>query len=534
MSSVAATGAFDTAASVMAILRRVRDLALASGPLGASLPPIRHPREVNSGHYMKPTSTLLAVQLINAFNASAGIAPDAQGAYDNAQSLIASALRVILTDASVPQEHGERDRAIGCLAGLTVGDAVGAPLEFIDTDNSPVPPPRGAIRSYLSPQVVESKHRPGTKELVYVEPYNKFGLYHGQWTDDAAMSHCLADSLLVRRGYNGSDCRTRYYMWWFEGYNNAFRCEFNARRRSVGLGGNIAKSIDDVFDYHGRPWDCVPAEFAATGEDAGNGSMMRNAPVPIRYHADLDAGLEVAARQSYGTHPGPDAAACVQFMTYFCIKAIKRPVGDATPMRDFIERTIGDFKELAKSRRWLVPIQAGETRLVAPSGYEKLFQVLDCRPPSAAEHSWKWRSDKLPTVEAVHARGRKYNGYPVDAGYFGAYSMDGLSMALWGLSHSNTFISALLNVVNLLGDADTTGAIAGQMAGAFYGYKGSFALDDGASATPEAQMGQVVLRNLRTWDPFAEVELRALLLYDDGAQSSPSASTTHQAPTAAA
>lgn len=49
--------------------------------------------------------------------------------------------------------------------------------------------------------------------------------------------------------------------------------------------------------------------------------------------------------------------------------------------------------------------------------------------------------------------------------------MDGLAMALWALWNSNSFAHALLNAVNLLGDADTVGAIVGQMAGALYGFK---------------------------------------------------------------
>ena len=49
--------------------------------------------------------------------------------------------------------------------------------------------------------------------------------------------------------------------------------------------------------------------------------------------------------------------------------------------------------------------------------------------------------------------------------------MDGLAMALWALWNSNSFASALQKGVNLLGDADTVGAIVGQMAGAMYGWK---------------------------------------------------------------
>ena len=65
-----------------------------------------------------------------------------------------------------------------------------------------------------------------------------------------------------------------------------------------------------------------------------------------------------------------------------------------------------------------------------------------------------------------------YNGYPVLPGYWGSYCLDGLAMALWGLYHSNSFEEAIIRVVNFLGDADSTGAVVGQMAGALYGYRG--------------------------------------------------------------
>jgi ADP-ribosyl-[dinitrogen reductase] hydrolase len=53
--------------------------------------------------------------------------------------------------------------------------------------------------------------------LTYEGALNCFKLKPGQWTDDATMGLCLADSLLVRRGYDGSDIRARFWNWWFRG-----------------------------------------------------------------------------------------------------------------------------------------------------------------------------------------------------------------------------------------------------------------------------------------------------------------------------
>eukprot|EP00439_Symbiodinium_sp_Y106_P027189 s1560_g3.t1 len=136
--------------------------------------------------------------------------------------------------------------AIGCLVGLALGDACGAPLEFCAVDSRLPDLPAGDFsdlrRPCLNAQLDE------TGQLVYQNARNKFDLKLGQWTDDASMALCLADSLLVRGRYDGGDVRVRWHMWWFHGYCNAFRYDAERRkgRGSVGLGGNVAKSLQEI------------------------------------------------------------------------------------------------------------------------------------------------------------------------------------------------------------------------------------------------------------------------------------------------
>jgi len=388
----------------------------------------------------------------------------------------------------------EADRAVGALAGLTIGDAVGAPLEFIDSDSSPPPYARG--RPHLKAELNDKG------SLQYEAPFNKFRLYNGQWTDDASMALCMADSLIERKKYDGSDCRARYHYWWNFGYNNAFRFDRTPGRRSVGLGGNISKSLDEIDRFEGKAAVDVPARFTATGEDAGNGSIMRLAPIPVRYHANLEEGISQAIESSLATHPGNDAAACCAFMTYLQVKAIHRPPEDASlSLSQFLDKQIDGFIRDVASRG------ANSKN----SGMQKVVTVLKGEAPSPKEAVWAWKAPRLAIEETLHARGTKYNGYPVFPGYFGAYCMDGMAMALWALRHSTSFVECALKVTNLLGDCDTTGAIACQVAGAFYGYR---------SIAASGPMGQTFVRNLRQWDPMHEVELRALILFDDGARAS--------------
>ena len=87
-----------------------------------------------------------------------------------------------------------KDRAIGALLGLAVGDAVGTTLEFTDRD------------SYHA-----------LTDMVGGGP---FGLSPGQWTDDTSMALCLADSLLACGTIDQKDLMIRFVRWLREGENS--------------------------------------------------------------------------------------------------------------------------------------------------------------------------------------------------------------------------------------------------------------------------------------------------------------------------
>merc|ERR1712154_264305 len=90
------------------------------------------------------------------------------------------------------------------------------------------------------------------------------------------------------------------------------------------------------------------------------------------------------------------------------------------------------------------------------------------------EACWNWKCKKLPVVETFYQRAGKthsYNGYPVAGDYWGAYCMDGLAMALHCVYTGTNMADTIEKCVNLLGDADSTGSVCGQIAGAIYGYQ---------------------------------------------------------------
>merc|ERR1711920_250646 len=152
------------------------------------------------------------------------------------------------------------------------------------------------------------------------------------------------------------------------------------------------------------------------------------------------------------------AAEACAFLAHLIKLALDRPCDSTESSKDFLERATKSFfdeEDLLNKEGW---------------GYDQLKWLVKGEPINETEHCWAWRNDRLGIDKTLQARGRSYNGYPVSAGFFGSFCMDGLALALWSFYHSQSFDEAVVRCVNLLGDADSHGSIAGQLAGAFYGY----------------------------------------------------------------
>lgn len=370
------------------------------------------------------------------------------------------------------QQSAHGDRSIGAFVGMAAGDAVGAALEFI---------------SVL--EIGRHSFNPETLELTGA--LDRFQLKPGQWTDDTSMGLCLADSLLVCREYNGSDIRLRFWNWWYKGYNNAFRRDSTltlskhtvGQKCSIGCGANVKQSLSAILDSD------PPPRFKASNEDAGNGSLMRLAAIPIFFHRDEELTMRVSSESSLTTHPGGTAADACAFLGFVLVRAITRSALPGETAAAFLD-------------------QCAEAYLARSGVEEKVLLTRLLRgmePEGSKEWCWNWRDPAGPYLrETVEARGAEYNGYPVKAEYLGSFCLDGLAMALHSVYHTSSFMEAVSKCVNFLGDADTTGAICGQIAGAFYGYQ---AIDDR------------LVQRLNQWDD-GEIALRAALLHSLGAERS--------------
>lgn len=422
--------------------------------------------------------------------------------FDNAPSELKS--RVMKQALAQMQTQPALDRAVGAMVGMAVADSLGHNFEFLPARNIP-------NANYL-----EYPAKNGTPGGVIVGRYNQFDLRPGQWTDDASMGLCLADALIVQAGiYDGTVVRTWFHNWWFNGLNNAFRLDTERKNTfcgdslSVGLGGNIAQSLREIerCSAQGIP---VPARFGATNSDAGNGSLMRLAAVPVLHHANITTAREVAFESSLTTHPGTMAAEACAFLAHTICRAIHWGSSGCPNQQNaklnsktFLDEVVAEYLEdvLGAAPQGDESCCGSRTKTESNEGQDAIRRLLlSAEPTDGTEAVWNWREQNPGIEQTLAARGHFYNGYPVSAGYFGAFSIDGLAIALHSFYHTDSFNDAVVKCVNFCGDADTTGAICAQLAGAFYGYS---AID--------AQW----VKEMQQW-ACNEIELRAALLFTHG------------------
>ena len=276
------------------------------------------------------------------------------------------------------------DRYQGCLLGLAVGDALGTTLEF---------QPPGSF-----------------KPVSDMTGGGPFHLKPGQWTDDTSMALCLAESLAECGGFDPSDQMRRYVRWYHEGYlSSTGRC-FDI--------GNTTRSALHRFEKTGEPFS-GPTD----PQQAGNGSLMRLAPVPMFYAAAPETAIEKSGESSRTTH-GADV--CIDACRYF-----------------------------------------GGLIAGALAGATKDGLLSDHYAPIPGY----WKKHPLdPQIDEIAAGSFKTKNPPEIKGT--GYVVQSLEAALWAFYRGNTFEEGCLLAVNLGDDADTTGAIYGQIAGAYYGASG--------------------------------------------------------------
>ncbi|MBN1286462.1 MAG: ADP-ribosylglycohydrolase family protein [Anaerolineae bacterium] len=237
-----------------------------------------------------------------------------------------------------------------------------------------------------------------------------FHLAAGQWTDDTSMGLCLAESLIERRGFDPVDQLRRYVRWWRAGHLSSTGECFDI--------GNTTRQALHSFEMTPRPYP-----GPTHPQSAGNGSIMRLAPAPLFYANDPREAIARAGESSRTTHGAP---AAVDACRYF-----------------------------------------GALLVGAVQGVDKATLLAPRYSPAPGV----WEAGPLcPEIDAVAAGSFKEKEPPDIVG--SGYVVQSLEAALWAFYRSASFEEGCLLAANLGHDADTTAAVYGQLAGAYYGEAG--------------------------------------------------------------
>ena len=284
-------------------------------------------------------------------------------------------------------------RHLGALVGLACGDAVGTTVEF--------------------------KPRDSFSAVTDMTGGGPFQLKPGQWTDDTSMALCLAESLVQCRGFDPNDQMRRYLLWYRKGH-------LSSTGRFFDIGGATERALQRYerrLRENRAPSEDLPYCGSTDPSSAGNGSLMRLAPIPLYFANDPERAIEYAALSSRTTHAAPEAVDACRYFAALMVGAVR-----------------GASKEELLASRF-TPV---------PGFWDR--HPLTVSIDAIARGSFKSKS-------RAEIRG---SGYVVHS----------LEAALWSFHTTPDFRSGVLAAANLGEDADTTAAIYGQLAGAFYGVKG--------------------------------------------------------------
>jgi ADP-ribosyl-[dinitrogen reductase] hydrolase len=237
------------------------------------------------------------------------------------------------------------------------------------------------------------------------------GLEAGEWTDDTSMALALADSI-AEEGWDLNDQAERYVAWWRTG-------AYSVNGRVFDIGTTTVAALQR-FQKSGDAWTSGdPSEFAS-----GNGSIMRLAPVALAYArlfpdrlGDLVTRAVESSRPTHASLQCLSACACLAVALAALVHGLAR--------------------EVVLDPAWSVWRELTDLQPLHPEVAEVIHGSFQRKAPPAIQGS----------------------GYVVKS----------LEAALWAFAGAESFRDAVLRAVNLGDDADTTGAVCGQLAGAHWG-----------------------------------------------------------------
>ncbi len=251
-----------------------------------------------------------------------------------------------------------------------------------------------------------------------MEGHGTYDMPEGTWTDDGSMTLALLASIKEKKKIDLDDIMLRFVDWVRKGEYTPFGQAFDI--------GNTCYDAIKMYERSGSVWTC--------GRDSeysnGNGSLMRIIPACLYAYAkqlSIDQAIKIVHEVSGLTHNHIRShIGCGLY--YFCICSILDNEGSLA-------------KRLQKGMYdGFAYYEAKETYREELSRYDRLKSLI------------------------------RLSGIPEDEIKSSGYIVDSLEAAIWPLLITDSFEDALLTAVNLADDSDTVGAIAGGLAGLYYGY----------------------------------------------------------------
>jgi len=306
------------------------------------------------------------------------------------------------------------------IMGVIVGDALGCPVQF------------------------ETRKQVARHPVTGMRGHGTFNLPEGSWTDDSSMTLATMDSIKEKKCIDCEDIMYRFDGWLTYGkytpYGYAYDVGFICSSAIINY-----KKTHDIAQCGGR-----------NENSNGNGSLMRILPVCLYCFKMQEEGWS-----------DDEAISCIHQVGGLTHAHIRSQI--ACGLYYFAAREILRNKE---NNTLNSLIQSGFTK--GFQFYERYLEEMDMeellKEDELSVIPREYPGEELDYYISLRDIGR-FEEVPEENIEGSGYVVDTLEAAIWSLITTDTFEEALLKVVNLGLDTDTTAAVAGGLAGLYYGYE---------------------------------------------------------------
>lgn len=263
------------------------------------------------------------------------------------------------------------------------------------------------------------------RPVTTMEGFGTFNLPAGSWTDDSSLTLALLASIKTLNRIELDDIANRFTDWLFKG-------EYTPYGQSFDIGRTCQLAIQNYKRNHD-----VTTCGLSTDIDNGNGSLMRIMPVCIYVYEQVQEGKLTEAEGIGQIHAVSalthahlrSQMACGLY--YFMVKHILSDK-EKKPLIECLQEGVTEGRHF---------YEADSENLTELQYFTRLFDLSD------------------------------FQRTPLDAIKSTGYVIDTIEASVWCLITTDSLKAALLKAANLGFDTDTVAAIAGGLAGLYYGYE---------------------------------------------------------------